>query len=523
MPGSRSRRTTTLLSAAVLLALTATACGPRQDDTGPMTPRPAASSPAAGALPASLTAQKLSWRPCPAPSTAQGGGTAPGRLPDGTAWECANLKAPLDYAKPTGDTLDLALVRAKAEGGGKRIGSLLFNFGGPGASGVATLPGYAPAHSLRSRYDLVSFDPRGVGDSAGVKCLSDKEFDALRAETLDLDGTAEQSRKAAAACARHSGKVLPYVGTESAARDMDLIRQVLGDAKLNYFGMSYGTELGGVYAHLFPKNVGRTVLDAVVDPTKDPVQESLGQAKGFQLALDDYLADCAKKPGSCPYPNPEEGRRRIAALLAKTEKRPLPTQSGRKLTQEQAVVGIVAMLYSKESWPSLTISLSDAEQGSGDNLLMMADNYSGRDDKGRYSTMQTANSAINCADTRQRLTPAQVRTRLPEFRKASPVFGELTAKGLLGCTGWPVTGKSDTPEVAAPGAAPIVVIGNAGDPATPVEGARKMAGKLGKGVGVLVTVKGEGHGTYGVNPCATKAVNGHLLDGKVPADGTVCS
>ncbi|MGG7572832.1 alpha/beta hydrolase [Streptomyces sirii] len=523
MPGSRSLRTTTLLSASVLLALTATACGPRQDDTGPMPPRPTASSPAAGALPASLTAQKLRWRPCPAPSTAQGGGTAPGKLPDGTVWECAHLKAPLDYGKPTGDTLDLALIRARAEGGGKRIGSLLFNFGGPGASGVATLPGYPPAQSLRSRYDLVSFDPRGVGDSAGVKCLSDKEFDALRAETLDLDGTAEQTKKAAVACAKHSGKVLPYVGTESAARDMDLIRQVLGDAKLNYFGMSYGTELGGVYAHLFPKNVGRTVLDAVVDPTKDPVQESLGQAKGFQLALDDYLADCAEKPGSCPYPNREDGRKRIAALLAKTEKRPLPTRSGRKLTQEQAVVGIVAMLYSKESWPSLSISLSDAEQGSGDNLLMMADNYSGRDDKGHYSTMQTANSAISCADTRQRRTPAEVRTRLPEFRKASPVFGELTAKGLLGCTGWPVTGKSDTPEVSAPGAAPIVVIGNAGDPATPVEGARKMADKLGKGVGVLVTVKGEGHGTYGVNQCATKAVNGHLLDGKVPTDGTVCS
>ncbi|MGY5123603.1 alpha/beta hydrolase [Streptomyces nigrescens] len=512
-------RTTSLLSASLLLTLGATACSPDKDDAGHA--RSAPSAPAG--LPASLTSQKLNWQLCPAPSTAQGGGAAPGKLPDGTAWECANLKVPLDHAKPAGDTIDLAMIRAKAEGGGKRIGSLVFNFGGPGASGVATLPGYAQARPLRSHYDLVSFDPRGVGNSAGVTCLSDRELDEQRAETHDLAGTAEQNKQTAAACAKKSGKVLPHVGTESAARDLDLIRQVLGDTKLHYFGISYGTELGGVYAHLFPKRVGRTVLDAVVDPTQDAVQESLGQAKGFQLALDNYLAHCVKTPGTCPYRSPEDGRRRITHLLAKTGKQPLPTKSGRRLTKEQAVMGIVATLYSKEAWPALSVSLSDAEQGSGDNLLMLADGYLGRDDKGHYNNMQSANAAINCADTEQRATPKEVQARLPEFRKASPVFGELTATGLLGCTGWPVTGKGDTPQVSAPGAAPIVVIGNAGDPATPVAGARKMAEKLGTGVGMLLTVKGEGHGTYGVNQCATKAVNGHLLDGKVPAPGTVCS
>ncbi|MCX4637107.1 alpha/beta fold hydrolase [Streptomyces sp. RPA4-5] len=512
-------RTTSLVSASLLLTLGATACGPSKDDAGRLHSSPTA----AAALPGSLASQKLNWQPCTAPSTAQGGGAAPGRLPDGTAWECATMKAPLDYAEPTGDTLDLAMIRAKAEGGGKRTGSLVFNFGGPGASGVATLPGYAPARTLRSHYDLVSFDPRGVGDSAGVRCLSDKEIDAQRAETYDLAGTAEQSKRTAAACAKHSGKVLPHVGTESAARDMDLMRQVLGDAKLNYFGMSYGTELGGVYAHLFPRRVGRTVLDAVVDPTRTAEQESLGQAKGFQLALDNYLAQCVKTPGTCPYRSPEDGRRRIIDLLARTAEQPLPTKSGRKLTKEQAIIGIVATLYSKEAWPALSVSLADAEQGSGDNLLMLADGYLGRDDKGHYNTMQSANTAVNCADTKQRRTPEEVQAGLPEFRKASPVFGEVIATGLLGCHGWPVTGTSDTPEVSAPGAAPIVVIGNAGDPATPVAGARKMAEKLGKGVGVLLTVEGEGHGTYGVNACATKAVNGHLLDGKVPANGTVCS
>ncbi|MEV0373854.1 alpha/beta hydrolase [Streptomyces sp. NPDC050636] len=522
MSGFLTLRTTSLVSASLVLALGATACTGDKDDTGREAPSPSAAT----GLPASLASQKLNWQPCPAPSTAQGGGgKAPGKLPDGTIWECASLKAPLDYAKPAGDTIDLAMIRAKAKtkDGGKRSGSLVFNFGGPGASGVATLPDYGPAQSLRSRYDLVSFDPRGVGNSAGVKCLSDKESDEQRAQNLDLAGVADQSKKTAAACEKKSGKVLPHVGTESAARDMDLMRQVLGDAKLNYFGISYGTELGGVYAHLFPKNVGRTVLDAVVDPTKDSIEGSLGQAKGFQLALDNYLADCVKTPGTCPYQSPEDGRRRVADLLAKAGKQPLPTKSGRKLTQEQAVIGIVAMLYSKETWPILSLSLSEAEQGSGDTLLALADSYSGRDDKGRYNNMQVANVAINCADTKQRSTPEEVAARLPEFRKASPVFGELTAKGLLGCTGWPVTGKSDTPEVSAQGAAPILVIGNAGDPATPVEGARKMADKLGKGVGVLLTVKGEGHGTYGVNQCATKAVDDHLLNGKVPSNGTVCS
>ncbi|GLW15357.1 peptidase [Streptomyces sp. NBRC 13847] len=520
MPRFPALRTISLLSTSLLLTLGATACSPDKDDAGHTPSAPSA----AVALPASLTYQKLNWQPCHAPSTAQGGGATPGKLPDGTAWECANLKAPLDYAKPAGDTIDLAMIRAEAKGGGKRIGSLVFNFGGPGASGVATLPGYAQAaRSLHSQYDLVSFDPRGVGNSAGVTCLSDKELDEQRGETHDLVGTAEQNKQTAAACAKRSGKVLPHVGTESAARDMDLMRQVLGDAKLHYFGISYGTKLGGVYAHLFPKHVGRTVLDAVVDPTQDAVQESLGQAKGFQLALDNYLAHCVKTPGTCPYRSPEDGRRRIAQLLAKTGKQPLPTKSGRKLTKEQTVLGIAETLYSKEAWPALSVSLSDSEQGSGDNLLKLADSYLSRDDKGHYSNTESASTAINCADTKRRTTPKEVQARLPEFRKASPVFGELTAAGLLGCTGWPVTGKADTPEVSAPGAAPIVVIGNAGDPATPVAGARKMAEKLGKGVGKLLTVKGEGHGTYGVNQCATEAVNRHLLDGKVPADGTVCS
>ncbi|MEK2474240.1 alpha/beta hydrolase [Streptomyces noursei] len=489
------------------------------------------SGPATSELPASLTGQKLRWRQCAAPTPAQGGGKAPGG-----EWECTTVKAPLDYAKADGETIGIALIRAKAKAKdrGGRLGSLVFNFGGPGGSGITTLPGLAQDYdTLRSRYDLVSFDPRGVGGSAGVTCLSDQETDAMTAvdgspdDDAEVEAATAANKKYVEACRRNSGKVLPHVDTVSSARDLDLIRTVLDDKKLNYFGISYGTKLGGVYAHLFPKNVGRSVLDAVVDPTQDPLSAAIGQAKGFQLALTNYMKDCATKMGSgCPTgKGGDEGNQKLTALLKKLDRHPLPTQSARKLTQDLAVTGIVATLYDKESWGMLTIALSEAmRSGQGNMLLAFADSYSGRDEQGHYNNSQAANRAINCVDDKRRYTVDDVRAKLPEFRRASPVFGESTAWGLTGCTDWPVAGKTDKTEVGAKGSAPIVVIGNTGDPATPYEGARKMARELGDGVGVELTLKGEGHGGYNSgNPCLKKAVDDYLLDGKVPAPGTTCS
>ncbi|MEU9115128.1 alpha/beta hydrolase [Streptomyces sp. NPDC048483] len=489
----------------------------------------ARSGPATSALPASLTGQKLRWTTCAAPTPAQGGGKAPGG-----AWECATLKAPLDYAKPGGETIDLALIRAKAKDQGTRIGSLIFNFGGPGGSGITGLPGLAKDYdTLRSRYDLVSFDPRGVGGSAGVTCLSDKETDASAAidgspdDASELKAAADANKRYIESCKRNSGTTLPHVDTVSAARDMDLMRAVLGDRKLNYFGISYGTKLGGVYAHLFPKNVGRAVLDAVVDPTEDPLQGAIGQAKGFQLALNNYMKDCAATKGSaCPTGGGgDEGSQKLAALLKKLDQHPLPTEGGRKLTQDLALTGVVAALYDKESWEPLTMALTEATtRGQGNVLLALADSYNGRDEQGRYHNTAAANRAISCVDDKRRYTVADVKAKMPEFRKASPVFGESMAWGMTGCTGWPVAGKTDRTEVGAKGSAPIVVIGNTGDPATPYEGARKMAGELGDGVGIELTLKGEGHGGYNSgNPCLKKAVDGYLLDGKVPAAGTTCA
>lgn len=246
---------------------------------------------------------------------------------------------PLDWAKPKGDTIGLALIRAKASGPeNKRIGSLVFNFGGPGGSGVTTLPAFGTDYAtLRTRYDLVSFDPRGVGRSAPVECLNDPQLDVYFGQDWTPDDAAERTalvgntKEFNAACEENSKAMLPHVRTTDAARDMDLMRQVLGDDRLHYFGISYGTELGGVYAHLFPKKVGRAVFDGVVDPTQNSEQGSLGQTEGFQLALDNFAEDCTSKTEDCPVGDtPQDVKTRIARLLADLDKKPIPGIGARR-------------------------------------------------------------------------------------------------------------------------------------------------------------------------------------------------
>ncbi|MFD5259234.1 alpha/beta hydrolase [Streptomyces bobili] len=522
-PHHRSSRTAVALASLAVLAAAGTmACDP---DAGEASGPPP--------VPRTLTEQKPHWTACSAPSTAQGGGDKPEKLPDGTTWQCGTVKVPLDYANPGGKTIDLALIRAKAAPapGKKRIGSLLFNFGGPGGSGVSTLPLMAGDDymKLHKRYDLVSFDPRGVGDSAGVRCLDTKAMDARLAADSTPDHAAEEktytrgARAYAGFCESNSGAVLEHVGTQQAARDLELMRQVLGDAKLNYFGISYGTQLGGVYAHLFPENVGRLVFDAVVDPTENVLTSGLGQAKGFQGALRNFLKDCAKQD-SCFFEgdDPAQGEKEIVELIERLDKRPLPTDFERPLTQSLALNGIAVALYDKEGWLLLRAALGEAETGNGSTLLVLSDALNQRAEDGKYSNINAANTAVNCADYKDRYTAADVHRHLPEFRKASGVFGDWMAWGLLQCTGWPVGGHAPTVDVTADGSDPVLVIGNTGDPATPYEGAERMADELGEGVGVRLTVDGEGHGTYGVNDCLTGLVDRYLLDGAVPKNGTTC-
>jgi pimeloyl-ACP methyl ester carboxylesterase len=361
MPNPSRLRAAALTATVVLLSATLAGCGGDSKDEDP-------------------TAQKLSWKDCPAPSEAEGGGAAPSPLPNGTKWQCATMKAPLDWSKPKGDTIGLALVRAKASGAAsKRIGSLVFNFGGPGGSGVTTLPAFGEDYAtLRTRYDLVSFDPRGVGRSAGVECESDSQLDQYFQQDATPDTTAERTKLLAntkqfnAACEKNSKKMLPQVRTTDAARDMDLMRQVLGDDKLHYFGISYGTELGGVYAHLFPKHVGRAVFDAVVDPTQNSEQGSLGQAKGFQLALDNFADDCTSKTTDCPVGDTaQDVKDRIAKLLKSLDSKPIPGIFPRQLTQTAATNGIAQALYSKDFWEYLTEGLEQAYSGDGKVLMAL--------------------------------------------------------------------------------------------------------------------------------------------------------
>ncbi|GAA4983555.1 alpha/beta hydrolase [Streptomyces hyderabadensis] len=538
MPTARAISTAVLLSTAILLASSLTACAPaaqdgdRHGDTGGATTDAQALT--------SLRNQSLSWRNCPAPSPVQGGGEAPGALPDGTRWQCATLRTPLDWKNPSGKTMDLALIRARASGDpDERIGSLLFNFGGPGGSGVATLPGLAPDYEkLRTRYDLVSFDPRGVGNSNGVRCLDAGLPDEEEIDNTPDDGGDETNalvrfnRETAAACKKNSGDVLPYVGTTQAARDMDLMRQVLGDDRLHYFGISYGTELGGVYAHLFPEHVGRAVLDGVVDPTHDLMEEALAQAGGFQLAFEHFAAWCARQ-GCTLGDDAEDIVDLTVGLEEALDDTPLATPDGGELDGDALVDAISGALYRQDYWPALRVGLEAAADDNGEVLHDLAealgqhgrggDTDDDSDDSDEQSNEDDAFRAITCDDSSSRYTVADVLSRLPDFLEASPLFGPGLAWSTLSCDGWPVPGAARHPEVSAPGAPPVLLVGNTGDPATPYEGAARMAERLGEKVGVELTYEGEGHGAYDSgNTCVQNAVNAYLLNGTLPEPGTTC-
>ncbi|CAL9650912.1 Carboxylesterase A [Streptomyces sp. enrichment culture] len=539
MPPIRAISAAVLLSTAALLSCSVAACSPPARDGSRSGGGGTAT---AGQDESRFWKQSLDWKDCPAPSPAQGGGEVPAPLPDGTRWQCTTLQAPLDWNNPSGESIGIALIRARSSGAANdRIGSLLFNFGGPGSSGVVALPRLAPDYEkLRSRYDLVSFDPRGVGNSRGVRCL-DTVAAVQLADEVDFtpdDGDAETdalvgfNRKTAAACEANSGDVLPHVGTTEAARDLDLMRHVLGDKKLHYFGISYGTQLGGVYAHLFPENVGRAVLDAVVDPTRSMMDRALGQAGGFQLAFEHFAAWCIEQ-GCTLGDSVEAIVDAVVELEAELDDAPLPTPDGNELGGDELVDAIIGTLYWQGYWPVLRVGLEalvgleEAATGNGEIMLDLAESLGrhrfGGDGSDGGSNEEDAFRAITCDDFSSRYTVADVEERMPEFVEASPLFGPALAWGTLGCGGWPVPGETEHPEVSAPGAPPILLVGNTGDPATPYEGTARMAEQLGEGVGFELTYRGEGHGAYDRgNACVQSAVDAYLLDGRLPDSGAVC-
>lgn len=518
LPRSRPAWQRRLSCAALgLLVLAVPGCSGAQDGAAAAKPAPP---------PKSLTGQQLRWHTCPDPAPSQGPGRAPG-----ARWECATLQTPLDWAHPQGRKIGLALVRTKALDHDRRLGSLIFNFGGPGASGVSLMPSVAEEFDrLHHSYDLVGFDPRGVGASQGIKCLNGAELDRYFARDTTPDTTEEraynagQRKRYAAACQKNSADVLPHVDTESSARDIDLMREVLGDRKTSYFGISYGTLLGAEYAHLFPDKVGRIVLDGAVDPALGRIAADLQQTKGFQLALNHWMKRCSTSKDCPTGQSVTAGNRVLASWLRALDAGGLPTSSGRKLTADQATLGIATALYSEQLWAVLTKGLDQAIRlGRGDILLALSDLYNERDAKGRYSTRQAANSAVTCSDTVERVSDERITELLPKFRAASPVFGEYVAWTMGACTDWPVRGKSERLNVRAPGADPVLVVGATGDPATPFANAQRLARALGKDVGVEIGVRGEGHGAYATgNACVTRLVDDYLLRDIVPSRGTFC-
>lgn len=456
-------------------------------------------------------AQKISWTACGAD-------------------ECGTVEVPISYQEPGNGSIKLAVERAKATG--KRVGSLVVNPGGPGAGGtyLAEQADSYFAPELRAAYDIVGFDPRGTGDSSPVDCLTDDQLDAYIAADPDPDTPAEvtQGKENSAefwsGCKAKSAALGAHVSTVEAARDMDVLRAVLGEDKLDYLGFSYGTRLGATYAELYPDKTGRLVLDGAVDPALGAREGALSQAAGFETALRSYIQDCVDGGDCFLGDTVEAGLATIKGLLDTIDEKPLRTSDGedRELTVGLAFYGLITPLYGKDNWPYLDQGLQAALDGDGSVLLQLSDLYGSRE-KGTYTDNSLeAISVINCLDDPYSITAEEVPAQFADFEKASPTFGKVFAWGLTTCHGDPFE-ATDEPdlEIDGAGAAPIVVLGTTRDPATPYQEAVAMAEELESGV--LVSRDGDGHTAYNKgNQCVDDAVHSYLIDGKVPADGLRC-
>ncbi len=438
---------------------------------------------------------------------------------------------PLDYADPGGRSINIALIRLPATEQANRIGSLLTNPGGPGASGVDFVRQNAEqifSADLRDHFDIVGFDPRGVGDSTAVVCVDDATMDKLNDLDPSPDTPAEQkalidaARQFDAACQANSSDLLPHMSTADAARDMDLIRAAVGDPKMTYLGFSYGTFLGATYAGLFPDHVRAFVLDGALDPTLTFDQRNETQAVSFAQTFNRFLEFCASDK-TCQFRNGGKPGPAFDALMARIDKTPLPATAigdPRTVGPGLAFTGMLAALYSRSTWDILGQGLALAQKGDGSILLLLADSYNERQPDGSYHNVSAANNAVNCLDYVAPTDPAAYQAQAPELEKEAPRFGEVVAYSGLTCAFWPVHPTSDPGVITAAGAPPIVVVGTTGDPATPYDWAVKLAGQLRSGV--LLTREGEGHTAYGTSDCINSAVDTYLIDLTVPANGTTC-
>ncbi|MGW3727049.1 alpha/beta hydrolase [Streptomyces sp. NPDC000851] len=451
--------------------------------------------------------QELRWGPC--------GDAAP-------SFQCTTVKVPLDYAHPDAGDIGLTAARKKATGNGAGIGSLLVNPGGPGVSAidslVATADSFPP--SVRASYDLVAVDPRGVRYSTPVDCKLDIPATPMgfglhpSVNPAEIGAHDVAFKQVADACARHAGWLLPHVGTPDAARDMDVLRSLLGDDRLHYVGYSYGTYLGATYAELFPSRVGRLVLDGAVDPALDGYQFVLGQVGGYQDAWESFAADCAAR-ADCPMGHSvEEAGRRLDTLRRSLDRTPLRLGKDISVTGDY-FIGAVTVALLTAQWEQLRAALRGVLAGDATALQQFLGDGIPYDE----------HLAVACLNPPfgPRLTPAQTQAALPQFLRTSPQFGEWGVTTLMQCAHWPVQRTQTAHPITAPGAAPILVVGNTHDPATPYSMAKALARQLSSGR--LLTYDGDGHSAYLLrgSTCIDTAVDRYLTRGQLPPTGKVCT
>lgn len=506
-------RTGVMIAAAGALA---TACA---TTVGPLTPRRAVEPLATATRPASGLAgfyqQRPAWSNC------------------GDGFQCATVRVPRDYGKPGGRRFEIAVIRLAARDKAHRIGSLLTNPGGPGESGVTFIRENARSFgdALQSRFDLVGFDPRGVGRSNPVRCSGSPQL--VRQVVADPPQTpTEVDRQVAAVkayvagCVARSGADLPYLGTENAARDMDVLRAVLGDQRLSYVGFSYGTYLGAIYADQFPKNVRAMVLDGAEDPNRPAAQENLEQAQGFETALRAFATDCVRRPG-CPLGSAgvDKALAKVSTLQEAARRNPLENRTGdrRPVNEDTVNDGMTSALYNRDSWPALRTALALAiKSRDGTGFARLAGSSPGQDTQPGEDGGEGSLFAIDCVDRQYPATVEAVVQEAAEAKRVAPHFGPSIVWPSLTCVFWPVKSTRQPRPVTAAGAPPILVIGTTRDPATPYAWAQGLTGQLMSGV--LLTFDGDGHTAFlQGHACIDEAVEKYLIDLRAPAPGTVCA
>ena len=455
--------------------------------------------------------QKLSWSECD------------------IGYQCARLRVPVDYQHPDGDTISLQVIRYVDQVKKKRIGSVVLNPGGPGGSGVDFVrsAGKAVARNLQDVFDVVSFDPRGVGESEPVRCVSSTAEDTFLSYFADPDNAAQVANLGALnasfaqGCSQKSGKLVAHVGTVDTARDLDILRAALGDKTLTYIGESYGTLLGAIYAQLFPTSIRAMVLDGALDPTLTDAAAGAGQAKGFETALSSFIKWCVAQKSCALGKSTPDAEATLDRWLTGLETKPLPAAGGRQLTRSLATTAIATPLYDPTAWTALNLGLRSAFGGNPAILMLLADTLNGRQADGSYSNLIEANIAINCADRPAAFASIQDAMKAAaSAAKTAPTFGIVLGAGNTPCIGWAVPAEMSPGPVRAQGAPPIVVIGNLRDPATPYAWATSLAKQLASGV--LVTRDADGHTSYLRSDCVDDLVTRYVVDLSVPAAGATC-